>query len=50
MLLTKIFFVLAALILPILWGVAVHRMFELAEVRLKSGRRPNDANYPDYQI
>lgn len=50
MLSAKIFFVLAALVLPVLWGFAVHRMFELAEVRLKSGRRPNDGNYPDYQI
>ena len=50
MLLAKIFFVVAALLLPILWGVVVHRLFELAEARLKSGQRPNDGNYSDYQI
>lgn len=50
MIIPKVFFVLAALVLPVMWGFAVHRMFDFAEARLKSGRRPNDENYSDYQI
>lgn len=46
----RILFVLACLVVPILWGVVVHRSFELVERRLKGDHRPNDGNFPDYQI
>lgn len=46
----QIVFVIACLLLPILWGVIVHRLFEFVERRLKQDRRPNDGNYPDFQI
>ena len=44
------FYVLACLVLPIVWGVAVHRAFELLQKWFKRPQSPNDPKFPDFQI
>ena len=45
----RVLIVLACLVLPIIWGVAIHRIFEFLEKKFR-GDKPSDNTYPDFQI
>lgn len=46
----SVLFVAACIILPILWGVVVHRVFRRLRGREKPSEVQNDSVWPDYQI
>lgn len=45
----KILFVIACLVIPIVWGWFVHALFRFAE-RQRTGDGDDDPIFPDFQI
>ncbi|TWT52239.1 hypothetical protein KOR42_31070 [Thalassoglobus neptunius] len=45
-----ILFALTCLALPVIWGVIVHRVFDLIEKKLSRGTERSESKFPDYQI
>jgi hypothetical protein len=50
MLWQRLGFIVACVVLPILWGVVVHRVFELFRTRPRSDSDEHEPEFPDYQI
>lgn len=50
MLWQRLAFIVACVVLPVLWGVAVHRVFELFRTRPRSDSDEHEPEFPDYQI
>lgn len=47
---TSLLFVGACVVLPILWGVIVHRIFRRIRGEEQPPEVPNDSVWPDYEI
>ncbi|MEW4487138.1 hypothetical protein AB1L42_03605 [Thalassoglobus sp. JC818] len=46
----QVLFALTCLALPVVWGVIVHRVFDLIEKKFYSGTERTESKFPDYQI
>jgi hypothetical protein len=47
--LIKVLFIVACLVLPVVWGWLVHALFRVIE-RKRFGQDDNDSIFPDFQI